>query len=475
MFELKLKSYRKKLTLNQDYRNFFHKPIIFYLINKHDVRPFFVTFAILDFKNQEILYLFSYDSENINIVNSQKENEKFIVEKTPHMTLSIHDGVDFLTFLDEEQYIFYVNYKDLTMKVYTGDDLVQDKSVQMKRISSTVYKDAEDPNYFYLTITDSSNCVHIYRASLTLDEFNEIDKFQGYEVPPHVIRDCKDNLLLSHVFKYPTFLLGDSGKVLDQDTLAGMILRNAIKIVMKSQSGSKPNYDLKYISLTKEQKVEIIKLLKDKYKVKILPGEILLLNKQTKEKQTYETSGGTPAHFEIDPVTNTIYTSSHNFIIVQGAFIYYEPAVIDKFKLIDNHLELVGSFQYQDGYRYTSHRVFYYKEKSYICTFAQPNRLMIIDASNMELVFYEDIDDNSLSEAEDPFLYVNTENSSNEIVTIETSANGEYILFISLQYIYIYDFEKRKICERFSYHSVFSGNMDLSDYQLRTLHINYIE
>lgn len=475
MIEFKLTSYTKKIDLDIPNLLNFKKPIIYYLMHKEDKRPFFVTFVIIDFAKRELLYLFSYNKENIDILDDQPDNKKFIMEKSPHMTLSVHDGEDFITFIDEEQFLVYVNYKELIMKVYTGNDLVKDDTIAFKRISSTVYKDQEDSNYFFMSITDSTNLVHVFRATLNLDSFVEIDSFQGHEIPPHVIRNHKDYLLMSHVFRYPTYITEDNGKLIDQEKLAALILKNAIKIVMRDQQGASHTWDLRYITLSPEQKREILLLLRDKHKVKNLPGEILLLHKNSKEKKLYETSGGTPAHFELDTRTDNIYTSSHNFIIIQGAMIFYEPAVLDKFQLVEDRLELVGSFRDPDGYRYTSHRVFYYKEKPYICTFGQPSRLMIIDATEMKLIYSQDIELDGLSKAEDTFLYVNTQAGSFEIVAIEVSENGEDIMFIGPEYIYIYNFPERKICGKISYKASEADPHYLNDYKIKTLHINYVE
>lgn len=474
MFELKLEKYTKKIKLDIPESQSFKKPIIFYLVNKEDIRSFFITFVIVDFIQRELIFLFSYNKNNLDILNKQSRNERFSMEKSPHMTISIHDGEDFLTFIDEEQYLFYVNYKKMIMRVYTGEDLIEKKDIIFKRISSTVYKDNKNPNFFFMSITDSSNLVHVFRASLTLDHFEEIDSFPGHEIPPHVIRNYKDYLLMSHVFKYPTYLLEETGKVVDQEVLASIILKNAIKIVMKSGQEHE-KWDLRYVTLSQEQKKELLTLLKEKYMVKCLPGKILLLNSKSKEKILYSTSGGTPAHFEIDTRNDTVYTSSHNFIIIQGAMIFYEPAVIDKFKLADGHLELVGSFSIPEGYRYTSHRIFYYKDKAYICTIGQPNRLMFIDATEMQLLFSHDIEEDELTEELDVYSYVNSRDDKFEVVALEVSKDGENILIIGPQYIYLYNFPQRKLYIKIDYKSSECGSNCLEDYIIRTLHTNYIE
>lgn len=473
MLELKLKGYTRKLDNSLKYGKSFQKPIIFYLVNQEDTRTFFISFCIVDFVKNEILYLFSYDEENITIVNGLPDQEKYVMEKTPHMTLSVNDGEDFLTFIDEEEFFLYVNYKKMVMKVITGNDLVKDSEANFKKFCSTVYKDQNNKDSFFTAMADEQEMMHIFKVSLDLKYVEEIDKFPGNEIPPHVIRNCKDYLLLSHVFEYPKYLLSQKNKVVDKDEIAALILKNAIKIMIKSPNGS--NLEYKYSSLTAKQKVELLYLLKDTYKIENLPGEIILFHLQSKEKLSIETSGGMPSHFELDPLTDTVYTSSHNFIIAQGAQIFYAPAVLDKFRLRDGQLKPEGSFQDPCGYRYTSHRLFYYRDKPYLCTFGQPSRLMIIDAEDMSLIYYEDIENDGLLNAEDPFSYVNTEADSFEIAAIEVSKDGEYLLFIGPEYIYIYDFTEKTICEKIRYIDSYTDIQQLNRYKLKTLHINYLE
>ena len=65
------------------------------------------------------------------------------------------------------------------------------------------------------------------------------------------------------------------------------------------------------------------------------------------------------------------------------------PAGIDKFLIQGGELTNVGTFSNPTGYRFTTHRVFDYNGKSYLCTIGHPNRLVFVDTETMEMLFYQ--------------------------------------------------------------------------------------
>ena len=478
MIELNLKGYTSSIKLSDSVIQRFKKPIIFYMVNKNDVRPFFITFVIINFMKSEILYLFSYNQENIEIINAQPNNKKFSFDKNPHCALCINEGEDFLAFMDNEEFFVYINYKTMIMKVYSMNDIVKNTDIKYKRISSTFYKDDSDKNFFYMSAVDSSNLLHIFRVSLTLDNIEEIDTFPSNPFPPHVLRKHKDFLLLSHEFKYSKFELQKNGKIVSQDELARIFLKHTLQLLYSQQRES-TSLQQDNIKLSKKNAKELFKIIKENYNIRCLPGSILALNLNTKEKVYYNTMGGSPAHFEIDLKDDVIYTSSHNFLSSDtlGGLVYIEPAVIDKFKMNGSKLELVGTFSNPKGFRYTTHKIFYYNNKPYICVFGQPNRLMFIDATTMELMFYEDISEDELTNQSDLSIYLNTRDNEFDLAAIEVSEDGECIIFVGPDYIYFYNFPQKKLIKKIDYKlfSIPNDNISLSDYKIRTAHMNYLD
>lgn len=467
MFEMKINCYRKHIE-NEDIKiRGFDKPLIFYYVHKDDQRPFFVTFIIVDIAKQEITYIFSYNEENKKIVEAQVDNKIYSMLRCVHCSLSVKEGEDFLTFMEEESFFFYVNYKDNYIMVYTMNDLVKDKNIDFQRISSTLYKDDCDPEYFYMSAVDKNNELYFYRVSLDLKQIEKIDSFMSNMWPPHVVRKYKNHLFVSHEFKYPMYKSEVTEKIVTPQELAYMILKQSTYFMITNKSKA----DLS------ESKKQILLYLKNIAQIKCLPGKIMMMNLDNKEKQYYVTSGGSPAHFEIDEANNTLYTSSHNFLMDINNMILYEPAVIDKFEIHNTELLHTGSFTYPKGYRYTTHKVFSHGNKTYICTFGEPNRLIFIKAATMEMFYYYDVEEDVLSNIEDASLFVNTQSvNSFSYVALEVSEDGETIIFHNLKYLYFFSFTERRIFHILDY-TFYNEEMgiNLEAYNNRTVHYNFLK
>jgi len=467
---------KSKLFIDSNIVSGFDKPIIFYLVNNNDTTNFFITFALLDFNKKEISYLFSYSDENIECVKNHPNNEMFNIFKVPHCAISIEQNKELLVFMQEEEFFLHINIEKNILTVYTINDLLKDNTIEYKKITSTLFKDNIDENYFYLSVVDENNIIHIFRISLKLDEIEEIYSLIGKSDPPHVLKKYKNFLLLSHEFNDAKFKLTKTDKVVNSEELAMIFQRNKMRLKMIDNDTdiNDANIDLLRNKLLHD--------LKDKYLIDCVNGKVILLNLDSKDVKYYTTSGGSPAHFEIDEQSNTIYISSHNFFNRKDSMTFIKPAVLDKFILENDEMILLKSFTYEKGYRFASHRVFRYNNKIYICTIAHPNRIMFIDAENMELLFYEDIEDDELSNINNDLdIYLSTRKNKFQIVPIEVSANGENIIFMSNEHIYIYNFPKRIVTAKLEYKQSsinandFNNKLSLNNYRLQAVHINYID
>ena len=475
MFELELYKYERSLNdIDPAFKNI-DKPFIFYLNNRDDFRSFFNMFVVVDFIKETIIYYSTYSQHNIDMLEKQADKDIFKVQRTVHCTLEVKEGEEFLTFMEEECFFFHMNLKTLVLTVYTMNDLVKDSNVNLTRICSTFYLDDLDHNYFYISAVGTDDYLRIYRVSLSLNQVKEVDKLPGISWPPHVLRKYHNLLFLSNEFRFSNYISQKDQKVLSGEMIKRIIFRQMQRMQSRNshkndnlqgeQMYSYLNMDMKNLYLT----------LRDKYDIRCLPGRILMIDENTGEKQYYETSGGSPAHFEIDEENGLVYTSSHNFIMNDQMLILNEPAVIDKFKVNGSSLDHIGAFKFSEGYRYTTHRLFYHEGKQYIVTFAEPNRLIFIDAQTMELLFFYDVDEqNLLSNNDDIGIYINCMVNGKSYLALEVTSDGEYIFFLGYEEIYIFHFKSRKVVAKQNYKNFIQGDLDLDRYGMKTAHLYYI-
>lgn len=481
MLELELIHKKTHILTNGVDKNDFEDPLVFYLVHKDNVSNFFITYALLDLPNNEINYYFSNTDKNKKIINNAKNKEIFDIFKVPHCAIRIEKNKNFFVFMQEEEFFVLLDTTKNCMFVYTMDDFNHRSNVIFKKISSTFFKDPENNNVFYLSAVDENETIHIFRCSLDLSEIEEIDSLPGKADPPHVLRKYKKYLLLSHEFNDAKYKLLKTNNTIDSNHLSLLFLRTEFKNESRIKSMIETEPHTKNVASNihiNEERKALLKLMKEKYEIECAKGKIILLNLENKTKKYYKTSGGSPAHFEIDEKEDMIYVSSHNFFNRKNSMMFIQPAVIDKYQLVNDDLIWRGSFSSPFGYRFASHRLFRYRDKLYICTIAHPNRILFIDAKTMKLVFYEDIEFDELSNFQELDVYLSARESDFQIVPIEVSVSGEQILFMSHQYIYIYNFSKKMVTEKITYIDndikEDTDNLCLKNYKLKTVHINYL-
>lgn len=464
MIKLNLKKYEYAMDLKEPVHGF-ERPIVFYKYHKKDASRFFLTFSIVDFPKCKISHLFSYLPENLAIMTSTEGGSRYKMNFAPHCTIEINKNVDFLMFLQEENYFMYVNRENNTLIIYSMADIITE-DITFKTISSTFFKDDTDNNYFYMSVLDINNLLYIYRISNDLKSVELIDSFPGKNNPPHTVKKYKDCVLLSHEFTEAQYYLKKQDKIITDREMGALLTKLQMKI------------EIKYNELDKYQKKKILsKYINEEYEVECMPSRIMLVDLLTKDKCTYSTNGSNSAHFEIDERANMLYVSSHNFFEGDSYIYMFQPAVLDKFEYVNNRLNWRGCFKYEKGYRYTSHRVFYLDGKAYLCTFGKPNRLLFIDPDNMQLLFYTDIGRDELTNVSDLGTYLNArhedQTAGSEYIGIEVSHDGESVFFLDDQYLFIYNVRCRHISHKIRYEV--NDVSDWSEYKLIAPHITNLQ
>ncbi len=423
MLELKLIKESKIIDIPEVLKE--DKQIVFYLSNINDERRFFVTFSVVDLLSSSIDSYKCYLPENIKTIQKCAHHDIYKNGKKPHSIVCLENRKSFLCFMEDEEFFFYVNTGDLSMKVYRLDDLLG-LEFKYKRLISTVYECEADSNYFYLGAVNEAEKLHLYRVNKNLSEFVFLVELESNKYPPHVVRNIGSKLFLSHEFKYSRYRLKNSNRIVNNDELA------SIMEIAKARAGEKVISNMTYSKVN------------NKYDIECLPGEIMSIDLETLNIDKYKTCGGSPAHFEIDSEKKFLYTSSHNFLPLTNDVLYLEPGVIDKYGFVNNELIHKDSFSVPFGYRYTSHKVGEYNGQKYIVVFGEPNRLIVIDADTMKLMFYRDIGKSYLS---DDYVrdLVQSNNDIFSHLAIGIVGNGRYICFLSQEKIHFLDMETKEV------------------------------
>lgn len=499
MIELKTQTYRQKVEIKSWIANKFKNPIIFYLAHREDSRALLITFTILDLANSEIVFIVSYLPENKLKVQSSPEKNKFFISAgfNPHCSIQIKPKEDFFTFIERRNFFYYINYQENILRVYTGNDLNLPEKNELGEFGSTFYKDAKDANCFYITAVsqnkDNEMRLNFYKTKLDLSDLENIfSTSTPSPMAPHVTKQYK-NYLLSSEFGFRKFKNKGTGKVyLEGVEYMIFVFEDLYREYCSENNKKFSQEEFKKNNLIEEWKVNLesefsvfcqkkgnnfleICENNEKYNFEMLPGIVTVLDIEKKLLKSFETTFCTPAHFEIDLESDVVYTSSHNFVILDKLY-FLGPAAIDKFVIKDGELEKVGTFSEKNAFRFTTHKIFGYKNRKYVCSFGQPNRLYFIDADSMKMLYYDDIEVDLLSDKEDVRFFLNNNNLEPFVMkTIEVSSDGEVLFLLSHKYIYFYSFPERRILQRIDYRDFeLGGGQNLHDYYNRTTHSDYL-
>lgn len=506
MIEFKIKTYKENFELADEICRKFKKPIIFYLGHKNDqVSIFLPTFVIIDFFKKEMLYILSYSQENVEKVKNHKDQKNFELFSfaNPHYSLQINPNEDFYTFRNERSYFMYVNYKKNIMRILLGKDLNCENNQKIAEIGSTFFRDDDDKNYFYFTAieskVDGENMSNIYKAKLDLSFMQLI--FQSLPEKhlhaPHMTRKF-GNYLLNSEFARARFKNNFTGKIFNdkkalyKHVYGGLYydfcsqtvrkyseaeFQECIKIKAFANNNELPHGFKDFCDSKGENIIDICKK-NEKYSFSALPGIVSVFDLEKKIMKEYETTFCAPAHFEIDSYKGIVYTSSHNFALFEKMY-FLGPAAIDKFIFENGKLVKIGTFSDFTGFRFTSHRVFYYKNKPYICTIGHPNRLFFVDAEKMDLYYSINLFEDILSYQADLVSFLNSDAKLRYItfVALEVSSDGEFIFLIGKDHIYIFSFPERRIVANIQY--IFKKSLGnevfLNDFYNKSIHVNYLD
>ncbi len=483
MIELKLAVQDMKFTVSDETKEYLdqkmiNKPLCLYLIHKEDKRFFFPTFALVDFQKLSISHIHSFSRENARIIEIQKDEGLFQSERrfNPHCSLRTGEKRfnSFVYF--DDQYFYDVDYGRGRLNIVMGKDL-ENNMAQLKKFPSTVYPDPDDPHKFHFAASTWSGGINYYRANLGMTGIERLCS-SGAPVVPHVVRKFKNHVFSSY-FDFFEYTMLWSGKTMDStaDLFRHVLDVLSEKYRSKADVGDKLKkagqrrtgtiwWDIAETQLETRLDRNFRQFLDDSFsnldfidqcnsfpetRFNVEKGRFAMLDLDRKTETFYETTYSRPAHFEVDEKRGHVYVSSHNFATIDRIR-YLGPAAIDKFELKDGELKLLDTFTHEKGYRFTSHRIFDFEGKPYLCTFAQPNRLYLVDAEKMELIHSEDIGEDFLSGKENIGEFLNnTDTEPYALKEIEVSDDGKMLFFLDNKHLYLYDFEKRKIQDRIPY------------------------
>jgi hypothetical protein len=151
----------------------------------------------------------------------------------------------------------------------------------------------------------------------------------------------------------------------------------------------------------------------------------------------------TPGHIEFS-LTNPdeFYLSCHNLSRAYGKMILHGPGSLTKIRIDGQKLIVKNSYQDNQFFRITSHKVIRYKSRSYIVVTAYPNKLYVLEDGSMDLVKVVELFPHSPI-VRDSLHFSNS--YSYLPLWIESSNCNRYIIMASNSYCHFYDLEKDEL------------------------------
>ena len=500
MLKLDIKTFRIPLDIPFEMQASFKEPLVFYLIHKDDMRLFFYTFVVVDFQKKELIHIVSYLPENIFLVENHPNSNFFKINSmlaNPHSVIQTQKDESFLVFFETAPFFFQIDYSQNILYVHSEKILRRNDNEIVTSFCPTVFKDDTDTNHFFFSVSTMDKItrernLRFYKSSLNLSEMEEIySRPTIHPLTPHTTRKISRYLINSNFLnrRIKNLSTGEIFKNIQRYAL--YVYRSLYKEYCAKENTpyledafrSENSFDLSMWNIRLEDGFAAFCAPRGKNFLEIcrknptyafvpMPGTILLIDPKVQKEKTFETTFCSPAHFEIDKKTGAIFVSSHNFTVTDKRH-FFGPAAIDRFRLENGELLKISTFSHPTGYRFTSHQIFSYAGKTYICTFGQPNRLFFIDAATMELVFFDDIEMDFISPHTDITHFLNTsELETFTMKALAVSEDGRFIFFLSYDYIYFYSFPERKIVRKIKLNG--SAQPSLDNFRNITTHIGLL-
>jgi hypothetical protein len=497
MLKLKTRIFVTDITIEKPLTQTFTVPLVFYMASTKDSRLFFITFVVLDFLKKQLMYIKTFFPENVTLLESDIDQDLFRIENwryNPHRTLVTEEGESFVTFIETGKYFYHVNYKKGFVDVYSVKDF---EKMTNQKIESFCCTPCKEGDFIYTTavstMQDVPKDLFFFKIDLSLKKvelLHKEEKFVG--MVPHVTKKFGKYIFCSEFTRERLRFhekIVSSLEVLEyvyEDLYKEFCELNR-KIFSRDEFFKENRISVENLKLEKSfsdfvtsKGENFLKICENnpKYNFAAEQGLISMLDLENHQMQYFHTSTCTPAHFEIDEEDKFIYASSHNFVFLDKHY-YLGPSVIDKFVLESGSLRKLKSFTTPSGFRFTTHKVFKFEGKSYLCTFGYPTGPFFIDTDTMDLLFFEDIEhQNLLPDGDNITDYINAHPELNRVTmkAIEVSDDGRYIILLSYGFIYFYDFKERKVLQKLRYQGNVPLDKDLNliDFYQKTTHFDYL-
>lgn len=479
MLNLKISMNKFDVSIKNYIKEEFKFPIVLSYFNKNDSFKILAGFIITDFSNNSVTYLESFNKENINIVQKYKDNwGKIDLMEDIHSFIKVNDNV-LLAFTQETNFFYYIDLNNLFINLYFwAEDFTNLWIWEILKFSPTNFKDPDDESSFIFSATSLQDWKIYYnflKSTLDLSEIKLLYRYERhidnkfvchttrkYDKSIYVSNFDDVNLYCEEINKTfteseyrqlaLTFLKNFNlyEKIIDTytdlDKAQMPLLRNLLDKILWILKSARFDYSDNFIRkfFKKLDRYNFLDFLEiTKYKAKALAWNFNSYDINSFTETIYNTSFSRPAHFEF--YENEIYVSSHNFIYLDRRY-YLGQAALDKFIIENWILQKIWTFYYEKWYRYTSHRVFEYNWKKYICTIWQPNRLLLIDAETMELYSYYDIWENILDNQNNLKTFLNSFRWDS-YVSLEVSASWKYIIITSNWEFLVFSIDEMKVLD----------------------------
>jgi len=154
-----------------------------------------------------------------------------------------------------------------------------------------------------------------------------------------------------------------------------------------------------------------------------------------------------PAHFEFDPIDPSVfYLSSHHFYPIKGNVILEGPAGLFKMRIKDGKTIIEGQYSDDQFFRMSQHMPFVYNGHVLIAVTNLPNKLDLIDASNMtlwrrvELFPAEPVDRSETGNAVCPVF-------PESCFAVNPSRDGKYVVLEASEDFPVYSLEQDRLLD----------------------------